>query len=64
MNSGGSTLNLRPGDEPTGLLLALMSGPLLTLWTRGRVKISSGNGLVVITIANSLFDPQKGVTEP
>jgi hypothetical protein len=62
-NSGGFTQSLKSGDEPTALLLALASGPLLTLWARKRLKISVGNGLVVITITNARFDQQKGITE-
>lgn len=63
----GSTLSLTDGAEPTGLLLALLSSPLLTLWVRGAVTIKTGElegvPTVAVLFSNTTFDPQSGVKE-
>jgi hypothetical protein len=58
MNSEKSTPRLKHGEEPTGLLLSVMSAQLETLIDRGVVQVLTANTpdgapCVVLVIANT-----------
>ena len=63
MSSTKSTKNFKSGEEPTNLLLALISSQVLTLANRGeavmlKAKTSNGVPVVYIVIPNAAYDAQ------
>jgi hypothetical protein len=58
--------SLRSGAEPTELLLALASSPIVTLCQRNdasgfQAVGNDGRSVVIIVFANSSWDPEKGI---
>lgn len=60
--------HLKHGSEPTGLLLALVSSPLMTLRDRGLAQVmtakdESGRPVVLAIFAGVDWDPIDGMSE-
>ena len=54
----------RNGEEPTGLLLALIWSPTETLMKRGEAKLyRSKNGTLYIALANTSYEPGRGIVK-
>jgi hypothetical protein len=62
-NSASTYLHLKHGEEPIGLLLALVYSPIETLRQRGLVELYEGEGKLAIIIANTRYDPKLGFVE-
>ena len=56
MSSKKSTHTLKSGDEPTGLLLALVSSPLETLIERKAASVYLANGSDGQPVVLAIFD--------
>lgn len=65
-SSPDTSPSLKSGAEPTELLLALASSPIITLCQRNdasgfQAVGRDGRSVVIVVFANSLWDPEKGI---
>ena len=66
-NSKSTQTHMRDGDEPTEVLLALVSSPLLTLLARNVAQVatatdSHGQRVLAVVFANTSWSPTVGIT--
>lgn len=68
-SSSNTQYRMKDGEEPTELLLALVSSPLMTLLARGAARVvlatdnSTGQPVLAVIFANSSWDESVGITQ-